>query len=179
MRRWSGAVSPLETGPEEGFAETLHPHGQRRVSLRAPRTPSQPLHGLRKSCLQSDGDLGDGLTVLDEDLSNAWWYYRGRARPWGNSISVGTSYWGTNWAEKVRTKRALLPFWPGLESSGGADAPRLSPASKSLSSGQCRRRCKAGLILVQIRCARPYSDNSPFLKASSGDCGKYVALIDC
>lgn len=22
-------------------------------------------------------------------------------------------------------------------------------------------------------------DNSPFLKASSGDCGKYVALIDC
>lgn len=34
-------------------------------------------------------------------------------RPWGNLISVRTSYWGTNWAEKVGTKQGLMPLCPG------------------------------------------------------------------
>lgn len=62
---------------------------------------------------------------------------------------------------------------PRMELSGGAGL-RCAPTSPAHKAGH-----KAGLILVQIRCAKPCSDNSPFLKATSGDCGKYVALIDC
>lgn len=68
--------------------------------------------------------------------------------------------------------RGIDPGWSQVESK----APQIPPAHKPLSSAHCR--CRAGLILVQIRCVRFSLDNSPFLRASSGDCGKYVALID-
>jgi len=129
--------------------------------------------------------LDDGLAVPGEHLSNAWWHQPGHAHPWDSFVRLGASCWGSNWAEEVGTKQALLPSRPARISPGwsraeepGSDAPRLPPARRPFSSARCRR-CQAGLILVQIRCVRLFSDNSPFLKAGSGDCGKYVALIDC
>lgn len=122
VQGWSGAVSPLEMGLEEGVAETPScclcwtcvwasenkSQGAENPIPAPSRTPKNLLadgkHG---------GDLGDGLAVLDEDLSNAWWYQPGHAHPWDNFTGVGASYWGSDWAEKVRTKQVLLPLCPG------------------------------------------------------------------
>lgn len=185
VRRWSGAGCPLEMGLEEGVAERAaedEPQGAENPVPAPSRAPKiLPADG------KHDGDLGDGLAVLDEDVSNAWWYQPGHAHPWDNFTRVGASCWCSDWAERrsgpgrlcclcVQGESTLV----GVEQRSWAPmGPNSPPARKPLSSSRCRRRCKAGLILVQIRCARPYSDNSPFLKASPGDCGKYVALIDC
>lgn len=95
VRRWSGAASPLEMGLEEGAAETPsrclcwaaedEPQGTENPIPAPSRAPKNLL-----AAGKHDGDLGDGLAVLDADLSNAWWYQPGHAHPLGQLHQRGS-----------------------------------------------------------------------------------------